>query len=161
MEDHDTANGEVGDEAVDSSNPLVPPHWSHRRYESYCSVGNTKPPPITLEDHTEEPSLVSNSAWARGVTIDDHVIVTGSVPNVGKFVVWNCRIDTLDVSEILLLNKLRTVMMKRLNPSRYCHRVPSHTLSCSLRGYTDTLQGGSIIIRKRSVPAALDQYLKC
>ena len=77
---------------------MVPPYWSHRRYESYSSVTNTKPPPITLEDHTEEPSEQSGAAWAQGVSIDEYVLVSGMVPSVGNFVVWNCKIKTLDVS---------------------------------------------------------------
>ena len=97
-EQHDSFENDTQGEAAQSSKSLVPPYWSHRRYESYCSVGTTKPPPITLEDHTDERSPISDVAWARGVTIEDYVVVTGSVPNVGKFVVWNCRIDTLDVS---------------------------------------------------------------
>lgn len=159
MEDHDSANGEVGGKAGQSSNPLVPPYWSHRRYESYCSIGNTKPPPITLEDHTKEPSFVSNSAWAKGVTVDDYVLVSGSVPNVGNFVVWNCRIDTLDVSELFLLNKFRSVIIKGLNPS-HCQPVLPHVSSCSLHWHTDTHQGGSIIIRKRSVKPELSESLR-
>lgn len=97
---HDYPPEEVG--PADSSLSLVPPYWSHRRYESYSSVKNSKPAPITLEDHTEEPSEQSGPAWAKGVTIDDYVLVSGTVPNVGKFVVWNCKIETLDVSPITL-----------------------------------------------------------
>lgn len=82
------------------SSSLVPPHWTHRRYESYHSVQGSKPAAITLEDHTEEPTERSNSLWARAVTIDDHILVSGSLPNVGKFVVWVINIDTLDVSNI-------------------------------------------------------------
>ena len=90
--------------AAQNSDPasLVPPYWSHRRYESYCSVKNTKPAPITLEDHTGEQSPESIWAWAKGVSINDYVLVTGSVPNLGKFVVWSCRIETLDVSNPLV-----------------------------------------------------------
>jgi hypothetical protein len=114
-EDYDGAKGDVGGEAVRSSIALEPPYWSHRRYESYCSIGNAKPPPIRLEDHTEEQSLVSSPAWARGVVIDDYVLVTGSTPNVGKFVVWNCRIDTLDVGEPSSFNEHEVVMPKELD----------------------------------------------
>ena len=89
------------DDGANSSPSLIPPYWSHQRYESYSSVQNAKPPPITLEDHTEEPSEHSGAVWAEGVTIDDHVLVSGTVPNVGNFVVWNCKIETLDVSSIL------------------------------------------------------------
>ena len=95
--DDDAPNGDVVSGTA-TARSLIPPYWSHRRYESYASVENTKPPPITLEDHTEGPSEEGGSCWARGVTIDGYVVVTGTVPNVGNFVVWNCRIDTLDVS---------------------------------------------------------------
>ena len=85
---------------------LVPPYWSqsHRRYESYSSVQHAKPPPITLEDHTTEDAESSyeqngaNVFWAKGVTVDDYVLVSGTLPSVGSFVVWNCRIEMIDVS---------------------------------------------------------------
>lgn len=96
---HDNANGTTR-EGINGANTMpivVPPYWSHRRLESYASVENTKPPPITLEDHTEEYSEQSGSLWARGVSISSHVLVTGSLPAVGSFVVWNCTIDTIDV----------------------------------------------------------------
>ena len=92
----------------DSSPSIVPPYWSHQRYESYSSVKVTKPPPIILEDHTEEPSEQSGAVWAKGVTLDDYVLVSGTVPSVGNFVVWNCRIETLDVSPITSLNGLKS-----------------------------------------------------
>ena len=91
-----------GDGGQDSHiTPLIPPYWTHRRYESYRSVDIIKPPPITLEDHTAEQFTEIAPAWAKGITIDDYVLVSGSVPNVGKFVVWNCRIDTLNVRVFL------------------------------------------------------------
>lgn len=105
-QNHDCSNGHPPEEGIEeeeaakSSPSLVPPYWSHRRYESYSSVKNTKPPPITLEDHTEEPSEQSGAVWAEAVTIDDYVLVSGTLPNVGNFVVWNCKIETLDVSLI-------------------------------------------------------------
>ncbi len=115
---HDRSNGHPPEEEVEgataSSPSLVPPYWSHRRYESYSSVKNTRPPPITLEDHTEEPSEQSDAVWAAGVTIDDYVLVSGTVPNVGNFVVWNCKIETLDVSPVdpsLLLLELCWVLL--------------------------------------------------
>ncbi len=101
---YDRSNGHPPEDEVEgakeSSPSLIPPYWSHRRYESYSSVKNTRPPPITLEDHTEEPSEQSDAVWAAGVTIDDYVLVSGTVPNVGNFVVWNCKIETLDVSPV-------------------------------------------------------------
>ncbi|KAL2058252.1 hypothetical protein ABVK25_001870 [Lepraria finkii] len=100
-DDHD--GGVAGPESgISAKGSLIPPYWSHRRNESYASVENTKPPPITLEDHTEGHSEQSGSCWARGVTIDGYVVVTGTVPNVGNFVVWNCKIDTLDGGSIVI-----------------------------------------------------------
>lgn len=53
--------------------------------------------PITLEDHTGDPTCETNRGlWASGVRIDDHVVVEGK-SGVGAYVVWNCKIDTLDV----------------------------------------------------------------
>lgn len=80
--------------------PLVPPHWSHQRHESYISIDDRQrgSTPIALEDNTGEESERSSSCWARRVSIDDYTLVSGSVPNVGSFVVWNCKVDTLDVS---------------------------------------------------------------
>jgi len=98
---HDShSEGSVDGDTADASKSksMVPPYWSHRRYESYASVENTRPPPITLEDHTEGFSEQSDSVWAKRVLIEDYVLVAGSVPNVGKFVVYTCKIETLDVS---------------------------------------------------------------
>jgi hypothetical protein len=54
-------------------------------------------PLITLEDHTEDPaSETTRGLWARSVTIDDHVIVKGK-SGIGAYVVWTCKIQTLDV----------------------------------------------------------------
>ena len=123
----ETENGDVGT----SSKALVPPYWSHRRYESYTSVKNTRPPPITLEDHTEEPSEQSDSLWAKGVAIDDYVLVSGNTPNVGNFIVYNCKIDTLDVSPSLHSLDMLSQFIGR----------------CDL----PAVQGGSMTIRKRSL----------
>jgi len=126
-EHYESSNCNIEGAAAQTSSSPVPPYWSHRRYESYRSIENTRSPPITLEDHTEEQSSVSNSAWAKGVAIDDYVLLSGSVPNVGNFVVWNCRIDTLDVSEIFLLIRHGIVILKGSEPSR-CANDCLHTI---------------------------------
>ena len=98
----------IGDEshAIQSEcgdlSPLTPPHWLHRRQESYASVVDNKPAPITLEDHTEGPSAQHDAVWAKAIYIQDYVIVSGSVPSVGSFVVWHCKIDTLDGGSMIL-----------------------------------------------------------
>ena len=82
----------------DSPQSPTPIYWQHRRYESYASIGNNKPAPITLEDNTEDSPDLKSPLWAKHVSIDSHVIVTGSLAGVGDYTVWNVKIDTLDVS---------------------------------------------------------------
>ncbi len=91
-------NGDVTPHPGSSS--LVPPHWLHHRHESYLSLADDQPSLINLEDNTDS-SERRGSLWAKGVSINDSVIVSGTVPHVGTFAVWNCRIDTLDVCLLL------------------------------------------------------------
>ena len=98
----DTKALERGSIEDSTTTTLVPPYWQHRRHESYTSLEQKKPPPIILEDHIEEPSEDSFSLWAKGVAIDSYVIVSGNLSGVGDYVVWNCKVDTLDVSSSLI-----------------------------------------------------------
>ncbi|KAJ5591832.1 uncharacterized protein N7459_002201 [Penicillium hispanicum] len=77
---------------------VVPPYWQrHERNASRASQSSlARSAPITLEDHTADPdSETSRGLWAQSVSIDDHVVVHGNA-GVGSYVVWNCRIQTLD-----------------------------------------------------------------
>jgi hypothetical protein len=88
---------------------IVPPYWQAREHEhehehersasrlSCHSENGAHPPPIRLEDHTDAGSEQCKALWARHVTIDDYVIISGSAPALGAYVVWNCTVDTLDV----------------------------------------------------------------
>jgi hypothetical protein len=80
---------------------VVPPYWHcHDRNGSHASQSSLRG--ITLEDHTADPdSETSRGLWARSVSIDDYVVVRG-MTGVGSYVVWNCRIQTLDVSALSL-----------------------------------------------------------
>ncbi len=81
---------------------VVPPYWqSHQRNASYLSnysADNGRPTPIGLEDHTDEDSDHCKVLWAKGVTIDDYVVISGPSPGLGAYVVFNCTVETLDVS---------------------------------------------------------------
>lgn len=79
---------------------VVPPFWQrHERSVSRASLSSlAQSRIIRLEDHTADPdSETSRGLWARSVAIDDHVVVHGK-SGVGSYVVWNCEIQTLDVS---------------------------------------------------------------
>ena len=74
-----------------------PPYWQHNRSASYATqVSLEQPPPIRLEDHTEPDSETHGCLWARSVTIDDYVIVRGNHTGIGAYVVWTCKVLTLD-----------------------------------------------------------------
>jgi hypothetical protein len=94
---------------MESADSETPPYWQrHQRNDSslsYASVDNIRHSPITLEDHTDEGSEQCKALWARHVTIDDYVIVGGNAPAVGAYVVWNCTVETLDVSDDLVLRR--------------------------------------------------------
>jgi hypothetical protein len=77
---------------------IVPPYWKHHRNVSEALSDIQRPPPIALEDHTEAHSETSSALWAKGVTIEDYVVVKGSKTGVGAYVVWTCKVQTLDVS---------------------------------------------------------------
>jgi hypothetical protein len=58
--------------------------------------------------------------WAQSIAIDDYVVVRGST-GIGAYVVWNCRINTLQVrwspsmfvsDKVLFRQKLRWVGLK-------------------------------------------------
>jgi hypothetical protein len=85
---------------VTRSESLVPPYWRHSLAAHRLSQASLDGAPqhlIALEDHTEDPaSDTSKGLWAHSVTIDDYVIVKGST-GIGAYVVWNCKIQTLQV----------------------------------------------------------------
>lgn len=86
-------------------NSVVPPYWQRHernasRLSSYTSDAGAR---IVLEDHTDEGSEQCKVLWAKHVTIDDYVVVRGTAPGLGayspgQYVVWNCTVETLDVS---------------------------------------------------------------
>lgn len=78
----------------------VPPYWGHYRDASRASQTSLDGSAgIALEDHTEDPnSDTSRGLWAKSVTVDDYVIVQGKT-GVGAYVVWNCKIQTLEVRD--------------------------------------------------------------
>ncbi|PYH94777.1 PX domain protein [Aspergillus ellipticus CBS 707.79] len=97
------SNGSVIPRAQDLSNKdrpisgIVPPYWSHHRNASRASqISIEQSAGITLEDHTEDLNCeTARGLWAKSVAVDDHVVVRGKT-GIGSYVVWNCRIQTLD-----------------------------------------------------------------
>lgn len=90
-----------------NDNPLRP-HNSHNRTASAESV--LPPGAITLQDNEDISSDAgagdvngrdrNRACWAKSVEVVNHVVVNGSATNIGAFVVWNIRVETLSVSSI-------------------------------------------------------------
>ncbi|KAL7620382.1 hypothetical protein AAE478_009377 [Parahypoxylon ruwenzoriense] len=76
-------------------------HWGHSRNVSSTSVESLPTGGITLRDN-ENSSLDErgSACWAKSVEITNYVTVNGSTTNIGAFVVWNIRVETLNGSYI-------------------------------------------------------------
>jgi hypothetical protein len=96
-------HGSLADGAV-TDGQVVPPYWQrHLRDDSL--VGNSLDNPfIKLVDNTEEGSEQSKALWAKSAEIDGHVVVRGTAPGIGDYVVWNCKIETLNVSSTFFVS---------------------------------------------------------
>ncbi|KAK6430082.1 PX domain-containing protein ypt35 [Oleoguttula sp. CCFEE 5521] len=82
-----------------ASSDSSPPFWLTRHDRSistvsYQSIVETRPAPISLEDHSSASHEQSLGCWARSVTVDDYVIVSGPT-GIGAYLVWNCSVATL------------------------------------------------------------------
>jgi hypothetical protein len=106
---------------LQQQNQLRPHPSGHTRVVSSASAESVLPPgAITLQDNereddddinnngTEPTGRRSNSSelygrdrnracWARSVQVTDYVLVNGSTTNIGAFVVWHIRVETLNV----------------------------------------------------------------
>ncbi|CAJ2500059.1 Uu.00g029120.m01.CDS01 [Anthostomella pinea] len=107
MRDANTAHERTSDSPVTS--PVTsPPYWthnppSHARTVSSTSADSIPRGGITLMDNeTSSIDERGNACWARSVQVTDYVIVNGSTTNIGAFVVWNIRVETLTVSTALM-----------------------------------------------------------
>lgn len=101
-----------------------PPYWAHghntpnrgllggggtrhaRTMSSVSAESDLPPGAITLQDneHDDGPDGANvygrdrnRACWARKVDIVDHILVNGGTANIGAFVVWNIRVETLNV----------------------------------------------------------------
>ncbi|OLN81707.1 PX domain-containing protein YPT35 [Colletotrichum chlorophyti] len=111
----ETRGGLFGDEEEDETTPrdpessitspasvTSPPYWlnNHQRSVSNTSTESILPAgAITMYDNEASDRNDRNRAcWAKSVEITDYVVVNGSATNIGAFVVWNIRVETLQGS---------------------------------------------------------------
>ncbi|PTB68772.1 Phox-like protein [Trichoderma citrinoviride] len=83
-----------------SSIASPPPYWphafAHQRTASNLSAESILP--ITLRDNDTSDDDRNSACWAKSVEITDYIVVNGSNTNIGAFVVWNVRVETLSGS---------------------------------------------------------------
>ncbi|KAK1780567.1 Phox homologous domain-containing protein [Copromyces sp. CBS 386.78] len=111
------------------TSPLVPsvtspPYWAHghnntnsrglgtrhaRTMSSVSTESDLPPGAITLQDneHDDGPDGANvygrdrnRACWAKKVDIVDYILVNGGTANIGAFVVWNIRVETLNGSRM-------------------------------------------------------------
>lgn len=83
--------------------PTSPPYWYHSRGPSYTHDSSSdRLPAIILEDHTLSHAVSRSGLWAKSITIDDYVIVRGSPTGIGAYVVWSCKVQTLDGGPMII-----------------------------------------------------------
>lgn len=99
-----SAPKDVSSASVSPQSPsITPPYWlspnTHQRNISSTSTESVPPiGAITLQDNEASEQDERNKAcWAKSVEIVDHTVVNGSATNVGAFVVWIIRVETLNV----------------------------------------------------------------
>lgn len=64
-----------------------------------------------MRDNESEDWGGRNSAcWARSVEIPDYVVVNGSATNIGAFVVFNVRVETINVGDALCEPRRRPLL---------------------------------------------------
>ncbi|RSL60930.1 hypothetical protein CDV31_010866 [Fusarium ambrosium] len=89
---------------VSPSSITSPPYWlnvhGHQRSASNMSAESVLPAgAISLRDNeANEHDDRNNACWAKSVEIVSYTVVNGSTTNIGAFVVWNIRVETLNGS---------------------------------------------------------------
>jgi hypothetical protein len=114
---HDVQPGDGDDAspaAVGSPNSATTPPYGrspnmHQRNISNISTESALPAgAIRLRDNeTSDHSDRNRACWAKSVEITGHTVVNGSATNIGAFVVWIIKVETLSVgiAQVLLLSR--------------------------------------------------------
>lgn len=94
--------------AADADAPVIspvtsPPYWyqshpTHARSASRASEESFAGAIILRDNENSSIDERNHACWAKSVDITDHVVVNGSATNIGAFVVWNIRVETLSGS---------------------------------------------------------------
>ncbi|KAL6904810.1 Phox homologous domain-containing protein [Trichoderma evansii] len=102
---HGSDNGEALHSALSNTSSVTspPPYWPHaslhQRNISNMSTESFLPAEaIRLRDNDTNDDDRNSACWAKSVEITDYIFVNGSNTNIGAFIVWNIRVETLNGS---------------------------------------------------------------
>ena len=87
--------------AVTPDSVTTPPYWtaSKRLHQRNVSADSLPAGAIMLRDNEDvEDDDRNNACWAKSVEIIDHTVVNSNATNIGAFVVWIIKVETLNVS---------------------------------------------------------------
>ncbi|GAB7347418.1 hypothetical protein MBLNU459_g4340t2 [Dothideomycetes sp. NU459] len=98
--DEDAGAQPAADPSVPSPALNIQPYWNprHTRNDSYASMRGHG---ISLENHDDEDHEIGRACWAKQVTVNDYVVVSGPT-GIGAYVVWNCTVDTLKGTKFII-----------------------------------------------------------
>ncbi|KAL0474424.1 Phox homologous domain-containing protein [Neurospora intermedia] len=117
-----SSQDDASSELVTSPSVTSPPYWAHghtthsqgrtrhaRAMSSVSAESDLLPGAITLQDneHDDGPDGANvygrdrnRACWAKKVDIVDYILVNGGTANIGAFVVWNIKVETLNGSRM-------------------------------------------------------------
>lgn len=102
---HGGGNDEALHSALSATSSITspPPYWPHvglhQRNISNMSTESFLPAgAIRLRDNDTSDDDRNSACWAKSVEITDYIFVNGSNTNIGAFIVWNIRVETLNGS---------------------------------------------------------------
>lgn len=117
-----SSQDDASSELVTSPSVTSPPYWAQghtmhsqggtrhaRTMSSVSAESDLLPGAITLQDneHDDGPDGANvygrdrnRACWAKKVDIVDYILVNGGTANIGAFVVWNIKVETLNVRTV-------------------------------------------------------------
>lgn len=126
---------------AESSPVTSPPYWvqSHTRTVSNISIESIVPGAIRLQDNTDGRDNKNEACWAKGVRIDDYVVINGNRTGIGAFVVWNVTVETLNVSTTCLAtprSSQDTCLYRSCRVDLYAYESDTRNLMTSEIGFS-------------------------
>ena len=94
---------------------VIPPYFDGVRVRRTDSATPTPGQGgIDLVDQSDEDHEIGRACWAKNVSIDDYVVVSGPT-GIGAYVVWHCTIETFKGGDITLRKRFVKYLMVKIS----------------------------------------------